>query len=366
MLLDSEIKQVDSRSASNLELVLRVLYCSGWIRRLWTLQEGLAAKSRLYVILSDKAVNISTIADELFAKLNQGRLPIFQEKIARYAAGVWYQYFQGSIEYASKFDRFVNAVTGPYFDIFVDDSASISQFKLVSWNWYNVATRASSKDSDRPIVLAGVLNLDVKKILKVKGADNRMWKLYSMLDGFPTDVLFHDEPRFEEDGARWAIKVCRFTEEIRYLTGGRGLITPWGLHVTEYRSWIFPSRMVFDLRRIDDDDMQQVWERWLTDCHISFEGEGEAIHLGTKIPIDFEPDETYGIILKEYKHGRPGTTHPCVSVSLKRAENEVHYARYTSLGTVKSFTIGVSSLPDEGYLVGGTWDDLQKRDWVVG
>ncbi|KAF7179325.1 hypothetical protein CNMCM7691_008258 [Aspergillus felis] len=366
MLLDSEIKQVDPRSASDLELVLRVLYCSGWIRRLWTLQEGLAAKSRLYVILSDKAVNISTIADELFAKLSQGKLPIFQEKIARYAAGVWYQYFQGSIEYASKFDRFVNVVTGPYFDIFVDGDASISQFKLLSWNWYNVATRAASKDGDRVIVLAGVLNLDVKKILKVKGTDGRMWMLYAMLREFPTDVLFHDEPRFEFDGGRWAIKVCRFTEEIRYLTGGVGYITPWGLHVTEYRSWIFPSRMVFDLRRIDDDDFQQVWEQWLTDCHISFGGEGEVLHLRTKVPINFKPDGTHGIIVKEYKHGRPSTTHPCVSVSLKRVEKDVHYARYDSLGTVKAFTIGVSSLPDEGYLVGGTWDDLQKRDWVVG
>ncbi|KAL4993257.1 hypothetical protein BDV10DRAFT_179478 [Aspergillus recurvatus] len=366
MLLDSEIRQVDSRSASNLELVLRVLYCSGWIRRLWTLQEGLAARSRLYVVLSDKAVNISTIADELFAGLSQGKLPIFQERIARYAAGVWYQYFQGSIEYASKLDRFVNVVTGPYFDIFVDGNASISQHKLVSWNWYNVATRASSKDDDRPIVLAGVLNLDVKKILKVKGADMRMWKLYSMLDGFPTDVLFHDEPRFEMEGARWAIKVCRFTDEVRYLTGGRGLITPWGLEVTEYRSWIFPSRMVFDLRRIEDNDMQQAWEQWLTDCHISFEGQVEVLHLRTKVPLDFKPDETHGIIVKEYEHGRPGTTHPCVSVSLKKTENEVHFARYDSLGTVKSFTMGVSSLPDEGYLVGGTWDDLQTGDWVVG
>lgn len=366
MILDSEIRQVDSRSSSSLELVLRVLYCSGWIRRLWTLQEGLAAKSRLFVILSDGAVNISTVADELFVKLKQGELPIFQEKIARHAAGVWYQYFQGSIEWASKMERFVNVVAGPYYDIFVDGDASISQHKLMSWNWYNVATRASSKDNDRPIVLAGVLNLDVKKILKYKDPEIRMWKLYSMLDGFPTDVLFHDAPRFEREGARWAVKVCRFTDEIRYMTGGRGYITPWGLQVSEFRSWMFPSRTVFDLRRLYDDNMQQVWEQWLTDCHIAFEGVGGVLHLETKIPIDFKPNETHGIILKESKYARPGTTHPCVSVLWRKVEKEAHFARYSSLGTVKSFTIGVSSLPDAGYLVGGTWGDLKTRDWVVG
>ncbi|KAL2810284.1 hypothetical protein BJX63DRAFT_423227 [Aspergillus granulosus] len=361
MLLDSEIRQVNSVSASNLELCLRVLYCSGWIRRLWTLQEGLAAKSRLYVILSDKAVNISTIADELFTKLGQGKLPIFQDKIARYAASVWYQYFQGALEYASKFERFVNVVTSP----FVPESWNVTEDKLLNWNWYNVATRASSKDGDRPIVLAGVLNLDVKEILKVKGSDARMRQLYSMLDGFPTSVLFHDEPRFEEDGMRWAVKVCRFTDEIRYLTGEAGKITPQGLRVTQYRSWMVPSRMVFDLRRMDDDDMQQVWEQWLTDCGIPMDGPAaEVLHLDTKLPIDFKPDETHGIILKEFEHAR-SKAGPCVLVSLQTTDDGAHYARYTSLGTVRSIATSWN-LPDKGYLVGGTWNDLQTREWIVG
>ncbi|KAL3462361.1 hypothetical protein BJX64DRAFT_259377 [Aspergillus heterothallicus] len=360
MLLDSEIRQVASHAASNLELVLRVLYCSGWIRRLWTLQEGLAAKSRLYVILADKAVNISTVADELFTKLDAGKLPIFQEKIARYAAAVWYQYFQGAIEYASKFERFVSVVASPFVP------GGVSEDKLVMWNWFNVATRASSKDGDRPIVLAGVLNLDVKEILSVKG-DERMRKLYGMLDSFPMSVLFYNEPRFDEDGMRWAVKVCKFTDKVRYLTGDAGKITPRGLQVTGYRSWVFPSRMAYDLSLADDPSMQQVWEQWLADCGISaLDGPPvEVLHLDAKGPIDFGSGETHAILLKEFQVARVGKSGPCVVLSVQEADGDVHYGRYTSLERVKAVTIGWN-LPETGYLIGGKWEDLQHRDWVVG
>lgn len=64
----------------------------------------------------------------------------------------------------------------------------------------------------------GVLNLNVK-ILEVNGADERMRKFYSTLDGFPQDVLFQDGSRFEEDGIRWAMKTCQYADNVRYLGG---------------------------------------------------------------------------------------------------------------------------------------------------
>ena len=62
-----------------------------------------------------------------------------------------------------------------------------------------MATRASSKDRDLPTVLAGLLNLDVRKILEIEEADERMRILFSMLDEFPQDVLFLDGPRLEQN-----------------------------------------------------------------------------------------------------------------------------------------------------------------------
>ncbi|KGO43967.1 Heterokaryon incompatibility [Penicillium expansum] len=236
MILDSEMRHVSTSSTTHLELLLRVLHCSGWMRRLWTLQEGLAAKSRLYVLFSDKAVNIATIADELLTKLDRGKLPIMQERIANFAMGVWFTFFKHTIDSTSKFERFVSLVASPF------EKSDITKDQLIRWNWFNVATRATSKAADRPIILAGILNLDVKVILEVKGSDERMRKFYSLIDNFPQGVLFQPGPRFEEEGMRWAMKVCQYTKEIQYLSGGPGKITPRGLQITLYPSWLFSSQ----------------------------------------------------------------------------------------------------------------------------
>ncbi|KAJ0415774.1 hypothetical protein BJY00DRAFT_292882 [Aspergillus carlsbadensis] len=360
MIIDSEIKQVESSAASSLELCLRVIYCSGWIRRLWTLQEGLAAKSRLYVLLADKAVNVSTIADELLTKSQKGKVPLLQERIVYLAVGTWYSYFQHTIDYASKFERFVTFVASPFVS-----GEDLSQELLISWNWFNVATRASSKDGDRPIVLAGVLNLDVGEILKVKGSDERMRKLYSMLDGFPSPVLFQAGPRFEEDGMRWAVKVCRFTDEVQYLGSGPGVITPRGLHVKDLRSWTFATPRILDLRRWIGADDRQYWHDW-NDLPIAEGIPDKMLLLKTREPVDINPDELHGILLHESRASRAGELHDCALVSLQTTEDDVHYARYLSVGTIRAFDFARSDFPKEGFLIWGLWDDLQKPEWVVG
>jgi hypothetical protein len=126
------------------------------MRRLWTLQEGLAAKSRLYMLFSDKAVNIATIADELLTKLDRGKMPVMQERIATFAMGVWFTFFKHTIDSTSKFERFVNlvAIASPF------GKNDITRDQLIRWNWFNVATRATSKARDRPTILAGILNLE--------------------------------------------------------------------------------------------------------------------------------------------------------------------------------------------------------------
>ncbi|KAL3486902.1 hypothetical protein BJX62DRAFT_246513 [Aspergillus germanicus] len=360
MIIDSEIRQVHSTSASSLELCLRVIYCSGWIRRLWTLQEGLAAKSRLYVLLADKAVNVSTIADELLTKHQKGKIPLLQERIVYLAVGTWYSYFQHTIDYASKFERFVSFVASPFVP-----GEDLSQEQLVSWNWFNVATRASSKDGDRPIVLAGVLNLDVGEILSVKGSDERMRKLYSMLEGFPMNVLFLAGPRFEDDGMRWAIKVCRYTAEVQYLGGGPGKITHRGLHVTGIPSWVFEPRKILDMRRHREEHDRKAWDGW-NDLPVAENLTDNLLLLKTREPVDISPDEMPGILLHEIASARPGELHNCALVSLQTTEDDVHYARYSSVGTIRAFDFSKSAFPEDGYLIWGSWDELKKPDWVVG
>ncbi|CAG8902976.1 unnamed protein product [Penicillium egyptiacum] len=362
MILDSEMRHVDASSRSHLELLLRVLHCSGWMRRLWTLQEGLAAKSRLYVLFSDKAVNIATIADELLTKVDRGKMSIMQERIATFAMGVWFGFFKHTIDFTSKFERFVNLVASPF------EKSEITKDDLIIWNWFNVATRATSKARDRPTILAGILNLDLKEILEVKGSDERMRKFYSLIDDFPQGVLFQPGPRFEEYGMRWAMKVCQYTEEIRYLSGAPGKITPRGLQITIYPSWLFPSRLVFDLSLFDLDPSQGqlAWEQWIKEHNLEEASNlSNVCLLKTKDAVVFEPDGTYGIIVYGSEGSRPGSRRTCAVVSLRTTEDAVHYGQYDGLGTIESIG-SFAEWPEGGYLVPVTWDDRQEREWIVG
>ncbi|EED13255.1 conserved hypothetical protein [Talaromyces stipitatus ATCC 10500] len=365
MILDSEMRQVESQSTPPLQLLLRVLYCSGWIRRLWTLQEGLAAKSKLYVLFSDKAINISTIADEILSKIDKGKILILQENVAFFAMAVWFSFFKHTIDYASKFERAVDVFTSPFI------KGGLTKENLLSWNWYNVAMRATSKAGDRPIILAGVLNLDVKEILDVKGdsdeqkSDERMRKFYSLLDEFPHDIIFQEGPRFEEDGMRWAMKVCQFLDEPRYLGSAIGKITPKGLQISTLWSWLFPSHVAFDLSVIDFDEGQRAWERWLAEYQLEDATTTNLCVFKPKVKVELKPEGSYGIILMETKGSRPGGLSLCALVELQTDTDGVNYARYIGVGTVKGMS-DFADLPEDGYLLPFGWDSLQKREWVVG
>ncbi|QGA18769.1 hypothetical protein EYB26_006454 [Talaromyces marneffei] len=361
MILDSEMRQVETSSTSNMQLLLRVLYCSGWIRRLWTLQEGLAAKSRLYVLFADKVINISTIADDILTKIDKGKFPLLQETVAFYGMSLWFSFFTHTIDYASKFERAVDVFTSPFV------KGGLTKGNLLAWNWYNVAMRATSKAGDRPIILAGVLNLDVKEILEVKGgSDARMRKFYSILDEFPHDIIFQEGPRFEDDGMRWAVKVCQYMDRPQYLSHETGKITPRGLQISDLSSWLFPSHLGFDLRKIDFDGGQQAWERWLAENEFESPESPNLCVFNPKFEVEWKPDGSYGIIVMESKGSQPGRFASCALVELQTTEgNEVHFARYLGVGTV----VGMSSwsqLPEKGFLLPFGWDALQKREWVVG
>ncbi|KAL4949537.1 hypothetical protein BDW69DRAFT_188226 [Aspergillus filifer] len=379
MILDSELMLVDSRLCNKMEVCLRVLYCSSWNRRLWTLQEGMAAKDKLFVLLADKAINIGTIPYMLMNKVDQEEFPIFQKGIAMEAAVIWHSYFQEPTAYASTSHRLV-----------LNNEGSKSQGMVIAWNWFNVATRATSKDRDRPTVLAGVLNLDLSKILEVKEADERMRKIYSMLDMFPQDVLFLEEPRFEEYGMRWAMKACRFTGDYTPLVSDSGNITPRGLHVTRYSSLIALSSDLFDLalaksKRSDPDQRQMDWERWLDDSKLQYDPDFDSasgspatepdtdarlsfLHLEQTVPLNLSLGETYGVILRSADPEQP--TAQYALVALQTSEDGVHYGRYICTGRISAVTFNRSlysvEFPEQGYLLAGTFGDAQKHEWIVG
>ncbi|KAJ5577847.1 uncharacterized protein N7459_006811 [Penicillium hispanicum] len=369
IILDSEMRRVTSKDATKLDILMRVMICSGWMRRLWTLQEGLAAKSRLYVLFSDRVVNISTIAEELLTKFDRGKVSVLHETVAELAIGTWCSFFLHTILHASKFERLVDVITKPFN---INGSLpSVSKSNLISWNWFNVAMRATSKAEDRAIILAGVLDLDLGEILAAKGADDRMRKFYGMLNKFPQDIIFQDGLRFEEPGLRWAMKVCQYTGDIRYLGSGSGKIKPRGLEVTSYLSWLFQSNDVVDLRQ-----QRSIPDQWIkeTEDDSTHGPQNFIILLSTSVSLEFDSSAEHGLILEQKwekekaaprVYGRQFDGIPTALVSVQTVEDPFHFARYESLANVSTLP-DHTNLPSEGYLLRVLKDDLQTRSWVVG
>lgn len=220
MVLDSELANTTSKDTPKEEILLRILTCSGWMRRLWFLQEGLAARRSLYVIFQDQFVNVPDMADKLWLKHYHNKLHILQEPVARDAYGLWFQWFRTLTSSHSRFHKLLDIAI----PLGKNNSIIAEPWELVAYSWSNVSARATSKDEDRPVILANIADLDPKDILEIrKNSSARMRLVYKMLSRFPQEVAFLPGKRFQDYGWRWALESC-FSHENRPM--GKSLVTP--------------------------------------------------------------------------------------------------------------------------------------------
>ena len=165
-----------------LEEIWARISLSGWMRRLWTLQEGAlpARDRRLWFQFRDKAVNF----DSLWQALRRMHHSGFRQW------GLASEFITRMMTFTAWSPR-SSRDGGP--DLAIIDEAL--QFRSVSL------------PSDEPLLLGNLLDLDVRKILD--GAEDtrmhRMWSLMpSALGGIPKGILLRLGPRLKEDGYRWA------------------------------------------------------------------------------------------------------------------------------------------------------------------
>lgn len=92
MVLDSELLEINHTTKQ--ESMLRILFCSGWMRRLWTLQEGIFAQQKLYVYFKNCAIRIPYIVDQLLVEFDHGKFSIFSEPIFYDAFAHWLAQFR--------------------------------------------------------------------------------------------------------------------------------------------------------------------------------------------------------------------------------------------------------------------------------
>ncbi|OJD36942.1 het domain protein [Diplodia corticola] len=372
MIVDAELEDTAVSDVPKEEIMLRILACSGWMRRLWTLQEGLAARRRLYVVFKDKIVNVPDMADKLWLKHHHGKFHALQAPVAHDAYSLWFQWFRTVTSSYSTFDKVLDKAV----PMGKENEIIAKPHDLVSMSWSNVAARDTTKDEDRPVVFANIVNLDPKAILDIKkNAPERMRAFYGMLSHFSQEIIFLPGERYGEEGWRWALQRCMSQDDQVYgrtletpvkilreglLTVLPGFTTDLGGYVAERDSegfWIAVSRT-----DVDDDGHEKV----------------RYLHVIAKERQAWDPSALHhvGIVFEKAYEGveaalfQNGATRlSCVVLSLTRREGDVAYGRYELLA--EATRLPENSPPPAGGVVNPSQPLMRellrpKQTWCIG
>lgn len=184
LVLDSELKQAYSENRPPHELLARIS-ASGWMRRVWTLQEGVLA-SRLFVEFRDRIQDLSSLVCQMNARTNSLEIELDMVPVeCMLAVGLLQS---------------------------IRRSRSEDQCQCFINTWNSIKTRQTSRRGDELICFAHLIGLDVADLLYTDDTDWRMKTLFSMLPYVPRGLLYTAGPKLNTDGYRWAPQSI-FTDE---------------------------------------------------------------------------------------------------------------------------------------------------------
>ena len=214
LVLDASIRLYESEAMGPEETCARILI-SGWMRRLWTLQEGAlpAGSGRLWFQFRDQAVNLRPLWQQV--------IRLFNNDLSR--KGLAFAIISKMRAFTTFFDPNFN---NPGADLYTVDTA--------------LQHRSVSISSDEPLLIGTLLSLDVSRILD--GSDetriHRMWSLMpAAVRGVPKHILFRLGPRLTEEGYRWAPSSMLYHEKSNAVLqttrkgDNQGTVTQHGLMV---------------------------------------------------------------------------------------------------------------------------------------
>ncbi|KAF2651550.1 hypothetical protein K491DRAFT_781782 [Lophiostoma macrostomum CBS 122681] len=171
LVLDDDLQRTPV--SCSLEEKLVRIGLSGWTRRLWTLEEGMAASRHL----------VFQFLGGVFSIPSADSLPIECNTVARCAHLLYHRLLP---------DQHGNYSSGSF------------------WNslLFSITYRSTSRRSDEPICFSHIFGLDVSGLVKAGDADERMRLFYDLLARagirFPARLLFTRETKLQITGYRWA------------------------------------------------------------------------------------------------------------------------------------------------------------------
>jgi hypothetical protein len=172
LVLDQYLENVKYRGMTEFEQCLRIV-CTGWTRRLWTLQEGILAKT-IFFQFDDGAIN----GDDLFRRLSEP--PIAYQTIP-----IFHAWMEIRMAWNGQLD------------------SSVLGTSLVWMLYRALSFRTTSVSTDEALCLATITGVDLKEITKVKPED-RMKRFWELVPNVSTALLYWDGPRLNSPGLRWA------------------------------------------------------------------------------------------------------------------------------------------------------------------
>ncbi|KAL8798065.1 MAG: hypothetical protein Q9182_006989 [Xanthomendoza sp. 2 TL-2023] len=211
LVLHSSIQCVNVLGLTPAEVCLRI-FTSGWMRRLWTLQEG-ALPRNLWFQFKDLAVDLDLVFDEAFKTYSTeiGRSTLLEDITMLYRGLRHFFHADGNVPVASL--------------AILDDALGF---------------RSVSVASDEAILIGGLLNLDLAYILGGT-EESRMQRVWSLVasspTGVPRNILFHRGSRLRQRGYRWApASLLSINRDLDGSLASReahstGYLSPFGLKV---------------------------------------------------------------------------------------------------------------------------------------
>ncbi|KAK0201166.1 hypothetical protein DFS33DRAFT_1112373 [Desarmillaria ectypa] len=159
--------------SSPLEDIALAILTSGWMQRLWTLQEGLLAKKLIFE-LSDG-----------FAPLDN----LFPDPIVQWCNPVLSHCLSELVRFTRRHNPNLSSIP----------NARIEFTDLVRF----LAGRWTSRPEDETLAVCGLLNVNPSTLFDVQPSE-RLKTLLLQLRHLPGDIIFMDCPKMEELGFRWA------------------------------------------------------------------------------------------------------------------------------------------------------------------
>ena len=230
LVLDRELEIVESATASFLELGLRIL-CSGWMKRLWTLQEATLASeahnaSLLYFQMGDGHFLYQKYDRSRSAprRVNERTTEIqAEERTLLHDNGVM-------LELGAQL---------PSVGMMRNMRPGWSPFRVI---YSAIEHRSTSKAEDVPVCIASLLGKDLSTILSGADVEERMANFYLLMREIPLGVMWCEGPeKLSIKPFRWAPLSITACSQTTVMGWEDCTCDPAGLHV-KYGGFVFAER----------------------------------------------------------------------------------------------------------------------------